>query len=72
MGSKMTKEKLVELINKIMNAEYEDQEEGNKLINLLEKNILDPNVSDLIFYPQTEMTAEEIVEKALAYKPIRL
>lgn len=68
----MMKEELIELVNKIMNAEYKDEEEGNKLIHLLENNISDPNISDLIFHPQAEMTAEEIVEKALAYKPIRL
>ncbi len=38
----------------------------------LEKLLPHPGVSDLIFYPKREMTAEEIVDEALAYKPIIL
>lgn len=38
----------------------------------LQANVSHPEVSDLLFYPDREMTAEEIVERALAYKPIRL
>ena len=36
----------------------------------LERNVIYPEVSDLIFY--SEKTAVEIVDLALSYKPIQL
>ena len=40
------------------------------MIVLLEENVIYPDISDLIFY--NEKSAEEIVDIALAYKPIKL
>ncbi|WP_283809039.1 hypothetical protein [Tumebacillus amylolyticus] len=42
------------------------------MIELLERNVLHPEVSDLIFWDKRELKAEEIVDEALAYKPIIL
>lgn len=39
---------------------------------LLQANVPFPHVSDLIFYSPTELDAEEIVERALAYRPMAL
>lgn len=41
-----------------------------ELIDTLEQGVLDPDVSDYIFY--SEMTAEEIADKVLCYKSICL
>ncbi len=41
-----------------------------ELIDTLEQGVLDPDVSDYIFY--SEMTAEEIAYKVLCYKSICL
>lgn len=46
------------------------EEEVDALIDLLEQNVIDPYVADYIFYE--ENTPEEVVDKALAYKPIYL
>ena len=46
--------------------------EAHSLINKLKSSVPHPEVSDLIFYPKREMTAEEIVAEALSYKPILL
>ena len=46
--------------------------EIDELLQLLERNVPHPEVSDLIFYPDREMTAEEVVDRALAHKPIHL
>lgn len=72
MSSKLTKQELVNLVDRIMNAEYSSEEERDGWIELLEKNVLYPEVSDLIFYSDKEMTPEEVVEAALAYRPIIL
>ena len=49
------------------------EEEIDEMMDALEFSVLDPEVSDLIFHPDgKELTAEEVVDKALAYKPIIL
>ena len=54
-----------------MNAEGTEAELDRDM-QLLEANVPHRHVSDLIFYPQKEMTAEEVVDEALAYRPIAL
>lgn len=71
MTTKLNKEELIELVKKIINSEG-SEEEINNWIDILEQNVPDPEISDLIFYPEKEMTPEEIIEKALSYKPIQL
>jgi hypothetical protein len=41
---------------------------------LVERNVPHPTISDLIFYPPNgiELSAEEIVNVALGYRPIEL
>lgn len=68
----MTKEELVDLVKKLMNGKFRGDDEGSELMQMLERNVLHPRVSDLIFWDERELTAEEIVEEALAYKPIQL
>lgn len=67
----LTKEQLIELVVKIMNAEG-TEEEIDVWEDALQRNVSHPEVSRLIFYPDREMTAEEIVEEALSYKPLIL
>lgn len=66
-----SKEELVELVEKIMN-DAGTEEEIDAMIDELRKHVPHPSVSDLIFWPEEELTAEEIVELALAYQPIVL
>ena len=65
----MERTELIDLVNKIINCEGTEEEVDNMIL-LLEENIVYPDISDLIFYD--EKTAEEIVDIALAYKPIQL
>ena len=65
----MSREDLIELVDKIMRCEG-TEEEQDELLELLERNILDPEVSNYIFFEDN--TPEEVVEKALAYKPLIL
>ncbi len=65
----MDRVELIDLVNKIINCEGTEEEIDNMIL-LLEENVVYPDVSDLIFYD--EKTAEEIVDIALAYKPIQL
>ena len=65
----MEREELIELVDKIMKCEGTEDEIDN-MIEVLRKNVIDPEVTNYIFYE--ENTPEEVVDKALAYKPIIL
>lgn len=42
----------------------------DEMIEILKKNVTDPEVTNYIFFE--ENTPEEVIDKALAYKPIIL
>jgi hypothetical protein len=65
----MTREELIDLVKEIMAAEGTEEEIDQKL-SLLRKNVPHPRVSNLIYHD--DLSAEEVVDKALAYKPIQL
>lgn len=70
MISKLTKQELIILANKICHAEYSTEKERSKLIQQFADNVPHNNVYSLIFSKENEhLTPEEIVEKALAHKP---
>jgi hypothetical protein len=63
----MNRDELVELVKKIKEDEC-SEDEINSWIDLLHENVPHPDASDLIFYSKEELSAEEIVDKALNYK----
>lgn len=65
----MTREELIELVKKIAAVDGTEEEIG-KMVELFEKNVPDPNASNYIFH--TNLSPEEVVDKALAYRPIQL
>lgn len=78
----MTREQLIELGIKIVNCEG-TEEEIDAMYELFSKNVPHPNGANLFFYPENynarkhdlskyKPTVEEIVDKALSYKPIQL
>ncbi len=69
MNQKLSREALIDLVRKIMNCEG-NEEEIDEMTFLLMKNVIDPQVTDYIYYD--EKTPEEVVDLALAYKPIQL
>ncbi len=71
MAEKLSRDELVQLVNKIANVDG-TEEEIDQMLATLEANVIDPNVSDLMFYSDEELSPEEIVDRALAYKPTLL
>lgn len=67
----MTRNELVQLADKIIKVQGTEQE-IDKMLNLLQSNVPYPGVSDLIYWNEDNLTAEQIVDKALSYKPIKL
>jgi hypothetical protein len=66
----MTQEELVELVKEIINVKGKTEEEIDDLIDILIKNVPHSEVTDLIYW--TDLTPEEVVDKALSYKPIAI
>ena len=72
MGSTtLSKKELINLVKRIIQVDG-SEEEINEMINVLKKNVPHPSVTDLIFYSEDDMTAEEIIEKALSHPSIPL
>ena len=69
--NQLSREELIVLVKKIMEAAGTEEEHQNN-INLLRQQVADPKVTDYIYWSKQEMTAEEVVDKALQYKPIIL
>ncbi len=67
----MTKEELIELVEMIIKV-VGTEDEIDKFLDVLQNNVPYPGVSDLIFWNDDNLTAEEIVDKALNYKAIQL
>ena len=63
------KKELIDLIEQIKNFEGTEEEE-DVLLEKLQNLVLDPEISDYIYW--TDMSSEEIADKVLAYKPIIL
>lgn len=69
----ITKAELVEIVTRIVNAD----DHSKFYLELLERNLPHPRISNLIYWPEKEgltqdSTPEEIVNKAMSYKPIQL
>ncbi|MCG1021434.1 bacteriocin immunity protein [Sutcliffiella horikoshii] len=61
---KLTKEELVILVQKILKADGSEEELDN-MIDTVEQNVPHSNVSDLIFWNEEGLSAEEIVNRTL-------
>lgn len=64
----ITRDELVEIVRRVRDA----GPESDFYLLLLQANVPAPRVSDLIYYPPAVLDAEEIVERALAYRPMEL
>ncbi|WP_405111639.1 hypothetical protein MHH28_03075 [Paenibacillus sp. FSL K6-1217] len=67
----LSRQQLIELVTKIVNAEGTEAE-LDQWLEIVASNVAHPGVSDLIFWHEPELTPEEIVDSALGYQPIVL
>lgn len=70
MLKKLTREELINLVNRIVECEG-SEEEIDEMIEVVKRNVPHPEISDLIYWNDEELTPEQIVDKALEYKPIQ-
>lgn len=70
---KLNRDELIALAEKIRNAAGASEEENDQLLDLFLDNVPDPNAANYFFDLEYDaLTPGEIVDKALAYKPIQL
>lgn len=67
----MTRDELVELVRRIQRVDG-SEEEISRMVLTLKASVAHPAVSDLIFWSEKELTAEEIVDEALAYEIVAM
>ena len=66
----LTKEEIIAAIEEITDCSNKSEQEIDRLIDKLEEGVLDPQISDYIYW--SEMTPVEIADIALQYKSIEL
>jgi hypothetical protein len=66
-----SRDELIAIVTRLLTADGTEQELDD-METWLEQHVPDPNVSRLIYHPEREMTAEEIVDQALRYQPTPL
>ncbi len=71
--SELSRDELIKLVTRLMNPQPgEKDEEHERLAAEIAAAVPDPRIIDYIFQDATPKTPEEIVDKALAYRPIEL
>ncbi|WP_413796873.1 e9imm peptide [Streptomyces iranensis] len=71
----MSRAEAVALVQRIMDADYTSDGEADSWLDLLDRALVCPagHVTGLIFWPpDRELSADEVVDQALAYRPIAL
>jgi hypothetical protein len=71
MISAVSRKELVDLVSQIMAADRPEKE-LDRLVERLKQVSAHPRAVDLIFFPETQMTAEEIADEILQYKPLQI
>ncbi|MEW2484954.1 e9imm peptide [Streptomyces sp. NPDC048411] len=62
----------VSLVQRLLDVVADESETG-EILDALERGLVCPHISDYIYCDSDqELSAEEIVDRALAYKPIAL
>ncbi|MGW6411054.1 e9imm peptide [Streptomyces vinaceus] len=70
----MTLEEAVHLIQLLMDGGTSSEAEDDSIIEALQRGLRCPHIIDYIFHPGPgpEPTAEQVVDRAMAYRPITL
>ena len=58
------------MVRRIQAGDYATEADGDRLLDEVKQSVPDPEVSDLIYWRTPALTAEEIVDRAMAYAPI--
>ncbi|MFJ4520048.1 e9imm peptide [Streptomyces sp. NPDC088810] len=69
----MSREEAILLVQRLMDADYADEAEADQLIAAVKRGLGCPHISDYIFWDlDPQLTAEKVVDRALAHEPFAL
>ncbi|MEU1488582.1 e9imm peptide [Streptomyces sp. NPDC005752] len=71
----LSRAEAIERVQRIMEADYASEDEVNEWLDMLDRALACPSghIRDLVFWPpERELSAEEVVDHALAYQSIVL
>ncbi|MEU8832747.1 e9imm peptide [Streptomyces sp900116325] len=69
----MARDEAIPLVQRLRDVDTADAAEVAAILETLERGLMCPHISDFIYWsPDPELSAEEVVDRALAYKPIAL
>ncbi|MGW0643460.1 MULTISPECIES: bacteriocin immunity protein [Streptomyces] len=74
-NGRMSRGEALSLVRRLLNDPGDTSEaEADEILDALERGLACPHISDYIYWPPPsfEPTPEEIVERALAYRPTAL
>ena len=71
MFKELTREELIILVDKIVECEG-TEEEADEMLETVVRSVPHPEVIDLIYQNEKDLSPEQIVDIVLAYKPIQL
>ena len=69
MVEKLSRKQLIELVEKLLSNEGTEQQD-DEWLHLVKCNVPHPRMNNLIY--RTDLSAEEIIDQALAYEPVPL
>ncbi|MCX5586791.1 e9imm peptide [Streptomyces erythrochromogenes] len=69
----MTRDEAVELAQRLMDGSITDETEADAALESLKVGLRCPNITNYIFWDfDPDLSAEKVVDRALAYKPFAL
>ncbi|MFE7709761.1 e9imm peptide [Streptomyces sp. NPDC057486] len=69
----MSRDEAIRLVQRLLDADVADEAEEGEILDALQRGLVCPDVSDYIYWDfDPELSAEKVVDRALAYKPIAL
>jgi hypothetical protein len=69
----MSREQGILLVQRLIDADYADEAEADEIIAALRRGLGCPHISDYVFWDfDPQLTAQDVVDRALAYEPFAL
>lgn len=72
-SQRMSRDEAIPLVQRLLSGDTADEAQASELLAALERGLRCPHISEYIFWGfDPALTAEKVVDRALAYKPIAL
>ncbi|WP_406309975.1 e9imm peptide [Streptomyces sp. NBC_00623] len=69
----MSRDEALPFVQRLLKGDVACEAEGDEILDSLKRGLACPHISDYIYWDaDPELSAEGIVDRALAYKPIAL